>query len=184
VKEDATAAEMNPVKPIAIICALCAAATLLFGCGSDDKERTLLSQRSATRLDATLDRVSQLARDGDCTGAKAQVTTLQGQIAALPPRTGSSLRDALTRSAERLQSLIARSCKPAEPTVEPEPAVTAPPVTEQQPQDKKAKKPKKSKPKDEQPPPDETGGGGTGVGTGTGTGTVPNDQTNSGGATP
>jgi hypothetical protein len=174
------------LKAPGLAASLCATALLLFGCG-DSKDRELLSQRSATRLEASLDRVSQLVRDGDCTSAASQAGALRAQVGALPPRTSSKLRDALATSAERLRSLVSQGCKPAQPTAAPEPTVTTPPVTEQAPEDKKGKGPKKIKQKDQQPeqaPQDGNQGNGNSGGNGLGNQTVPNDQTNSGGSTP
>jgi hypothetical protein len=131
---------------------LCAAAALAFAscvlssCGQDSNAN--LSGGRASDLRASLNQIEDRVAQGDCTGAAQQAADFRGKVSSLPSRVDSKLRDALERSATRLESLVSDQCKPA--AVETPPAET-PPTTDQNTgdqqgnskQDKKQKKPKK-----------------------------------------
>jgi hypothetical protein len=130
---------------------LCAAAALalascvLSSCGQDSNAN--LSGGRAADLRASLDHIEDRVARGDCSGAAEQAAQFRRQVSALPSRVDSDLRDALERSATRLESLVSDQCKPA--AVEAPPAESAPPADEntgdQQDETKKDKKPKKPK---------------------------------------
>jgi hypothetical protein len=177
---------LRPPRRLVPAVALCIMVAVLFACGGDDEQRKLLSQKSASRLDATLGQVAQRVSDGDCTGAGTQAAALRAQIDALPPRTSSKLRIALADSSEHLQSLVEQRCEPAAEAT-PEVTTPDPTVTDETPEENQGKKPKKSKPKDEEQPPPEDGGQGNqdgSGGTGLGNQIPPGQQDNSGGVTP
>jgi hypothetical protein len=127
--------------------ALALAACLASGCGKDSNAG--LSQQRASNLRSSLDQVEARVTDGDCTGAAAQAAAFRARVASLPNRVDRDLRDALERSATRLESLVADQCQPAATTTEQAPA-QAPNVTDenrgqQKDKGKKAKKPKQQK---------------------------------------
>jgi hypothetical protein len=144
-------------------------------CGEDSN--TGLSQQRASNLRSSLDQVEARVNDRDCTGAAEQATTFRQQVDSIPSRVDRGLRDALERSAQRLESLVADQCEP-EPVAPVEELQTQEPTKtdetggDQQGKGKKDKKPKT--PKDDPQPPDTgvtgpegstgvTGDGGVGV---------------------
>jgi hypothetical protein len=113
-------------------------------CGDDSN--TGLSQERASNLQSSLGRVETRVDDRDCTGASEQASTFRQQVDSLPARVDRDLRDALERSATRLESLVADQCEPAAPVEEPqtqEPTVTDENQEDKQDKGKKDKKPKK-----------------------------------------
>jgi hypothetical protein len=137
---------------------LALAVSFTSACGEESNPD--LSQQRASNLRSSLDRVEARVRDRDCTGAAEQASTFRDQVASLPSRVDGDLRDALQRSAARLESLVSQQCKaePAAP-VDEAPVDEAPATDEnagdQQDRGKKDKKPKNEKqPKDEEQPPD------------------------------
>jgi hypothetical protein len=151
---------MPPVRPIrrrrrtlGAAAALALAAGFVSSCGGDSN--TGLSQQRAANLRSSLDQVETRVKDRDCTGAAEHATTFRRQVDSLPARVDRDLRDALERSATRLESLVTDQCRPAPAAPVQEPQTQAPTTTDetggdQQGNGKKDKKPKK--PKDIQPP--------------------------------
>jgi hypothetical protein len=138
--------------------ALVLATCLLPSCGGDSSNADL-SQERASNLRSTLDEIENRIATSDCTGAAQQASAFRQEVADLPARVDSDLRDALAGSANRLESLVADQCQakttaPAqETTTEPAPADENP--GDQGNSDEQGKKPKKpKKPKKEEPPPD------------------------------
>jgi hypothetical protein len=131
---------------------LCAAAALslvallVSSCGEDSNAG--LSPERASDLRSALNRVEDDVSGGDCTGAAQQAGEFRQEVTSLPSRVNSDLRDALERSATRLESLVSEQCKaepaPAEPPAQ-EPTVTDENGGDQQDESKKDKKPKKQK---------------------------------------
>jgi hypothetical protein len=146
---------MSPVRPtrrrrrtLGAAAALALAVGFLSSCGDDSN--TGLSQERASNLRSSLDQVETRVNDRDCTGAGEQAATFRRQVDSLPSRVDRDLRDALERSATRLESLVADQCQPepAAPVEEPqtpEPTVTDENSGDQQDEGKKDKKPKKQK---------------------------------------
>jgi hypothetical protein len=120
------------------------ALAVLSSCGEDSK--TGLSQQRASDLRSSLDQVETRVNDGNCTGAAEQAATFRQQVDSLPSRVDRDLRDALERSATRLETLVAEQCEaqPAEPPAQ-EPTVTDENSGDQQGKGKKDKKPKEQK---------------------------------------
>jgi hypothetical protein len=117
-------------------------------CGEDSS--TGLSQQRASNLRSSLDQVEARVNDRDCSGAAAQATTFRQQVDSLPSRVDQDLRDALERSATRLESLVADQCQtepttPVEPPQTEEPTVTDENGGDQQGKGKKDKKQKDKK---------------------------------------
>jgi hypothetical protein len=146
---------MPPVRPtrrrrrtLGAAAALALAVGFVSSCGDDSN--TGLSQQRASNLRSSLDQVEARVNDRDCTGAAEQATTFRQQVDSLPSRVDRDLRDALERSATRLESLVAGQCEaqPAAPVEEPqtqEPTVTDEDSGNQQDEGNKDKKPKKQK---------------------------------------
>jgi hypothetical protein len=151
---------MPPVRPtrrrrrtLGAAAALALAVGLFSSCGEDSNAG--LSQERASDLRASLDQVESRVNDRDCTGAAAQATNFREQVDSLPTRVDRDLRDALERSATRLETLVADQCEsePAAPVEEPQTqdqTTTDETGDDQQDNSRKDKKPKK--PKDEEPP--------------------------------
>jgi hypothetical protein len=166
---------MSPVRPtrrrrraLGAAVALVLAAGFVSSCGGDSN--TGLSQQRASNLRSSLDQVETRVNDRDCTGAPDHPPTFRRQVDSLPSRVDRDLRNALERSATRLETLVADQCEPAAAVEEPQtqaPTTTDETGGDQQGNGKKDKKPKK--PKDDQPP--DTGVTGPGGSTGT-TGTT------------
>jgi hypothetical protein len=114
-------------------------------CGEDSNAG--LSGERASDLRSTLNRVEDDVSGGDCTGAAQQAGEFRQEVASLPSRVNSDLRDALERSATRLESLVSEQCQaaPAEEPPAQEPTVTDENGGNQQDEPKKDKKPKKQK---------------------------------------
>jgi hypothetical protein len=159
--------------------ALALAACLLASCGGDDSSSGLSRERAAD-LRASLDAIESRVDRNDCSGATAQANAFAQEVASLPSRVDSGLRDALRGSATRLESLVADQCTAQ---TQEEPQVEEPPPEEQtggdQGKDGKQDKPEKPKKEKDEPPPDEGTTGATGV---TGT-TGATGVTGNGGAT-
>jgi hypothetical protein len=144
---------MPPVRPtrrrrrtLGAAAALALAVGFVSSCGDDSKSG--LSQQRASNLRSSLDQVETRVKDRDCTGASEQAATFRQQVDSLPSRVDRDLRDALERSATRLESLVADQCEPqpAAPVEEPqEPTVTDENSGNQQDKGKQDKKPKKQK---------------------------------------
>jgi hypothetical protein len=151
---------MPPVRPtrrrrrtLGAAATLALAVGLVSSCGEDSN--TGLSQQRASNLRSSLDQVETRVNHRDCTGAAEQATTFRQQVDSLPSRVDRDLRDALERSATRLESLVADQCEPGPVAPVEEPQTQDPTTTDktggdQQGNGKKDKKPKK--PKDGQPP--------------------------------
>ena len=142
-------------------------AALLGACGDESSQKEL-SNETAASLRATLSELEQDVESQDCTGAVQEVASLRAQAEGLPQRVDADLRDALSASAGRLETLVADRCQSDQTTTPQAPAGTTsedgaqPPQGDENQTDKpkKDKAPKKEKPpKDEQPAPD-TGGAG------------------------
>jgi hypothetical protein len=128
--------------------ALALAVGFLSSCGEDSK--TGLSPQRASNLRSSLDQVETRVNDGDCSGAAEQAATFRQRVDSLPSQVDRDLRDALERSATRLETLVAEQCEapPAAPVEEPqtqEPTRTDEDSGDQQGKDKKDKKPKEQK---------------------------------------
>jgi outer membrane biosynthesis protein TonB len=168
-------------RPVTLLAVLGLAVSSLAACGDQKPDRkALLSSSSATELRSSLDGVEQMVDDGDCAGAGTATIALRDKVDALPSSVDTSLRTALSRSANRLQTLVEQRCEPAGATGTTTPSTT-PPEGPTQPEEggpKKPKKPKKQKkekvnkkkPEEQQNPGED------------GTQTSPEDQ--SGGAAP
>jgi hypothetical protein len=144
-------------RPFGAAAVLALAACFASACGEESNAD--LSQKRASDLRSSLDQVEARVRDRDCTGAAQQASAFREQVASLPARVDGDLRDALQRSAARLESLVSDQCEPqpAAPVEEApaEPTVTDENAGDQQGKGRKDKKPKKQKqPKDEEQPPD------------------------------
>jgi hypothetical protein len=146
---------MPPVRPtrrrrrtLGVAAALALAVGFLASCGDDSNAG--LSQERASNLRSSLEQVETRVNDRNCTGASEQAATFRQQVDSLPSRVDRDLRDALERSATRLESLVADQCQPepaapAEEPQTPEPTVTDENSGNQQDEGKKDKKPKKQK---------------------------------------
>jgi hypothetical protein len=146
---------MPPVRPtrrrrrtLGAAAALALAVGFVSSCGDDSN--TGLSQQRASDLRASLDQVETRVNDRDCAGASEQATTFRQEVDSLPSGVDRDLRDALERSATRLESLVADQCEPqpAAPVEEPqtqEPSVTDENSENQEDKGKEGKKPKKQK---------------------------------------
>src|SRR5688500_5846708 len=131
-------------RTIGAAAALALAACLASSCGEDSNSG--LSQERAASLRSDLNRVEERVADGDCTSASQQAGEFRQAVASLPARVDRDLRDALERSATRLESPVSEQCEPAEPGGEAPPQEAPPPdrdAGDQQDRDKKEKKPKK-----------------------------------------
>jgi hypothetical protein len=174
-------------RAFALVTIAIAAGTGVAACGNGDGD--LLTQRRASELRDSVDRVQELADAGDCAGATAAAQDLEQEAQDLPDRVDGQLRDALLDSSDRLTRLVEESCAeatgttgPAAPAAEP-----AQPADEQQEdlppgqQKKEQKDTGKDKKQDEQqsgqdeqvppedvPLPDPGGDGGSGVDPGSG----------------
>jgi outer membrane biosynthesis protein TonB len=105
-----------------IALALAAAALGLAACGSDDAE--LLPGDTANEINANLNRVEQLATEGDCVGAADAAAAVSSQVEALGG-VDAELKRALSEGAARLNEVVA-GCEEVEveeeeeePTIEP-----------------------------------------------------------------
>lgn len=160
---------------LALLALLGFATASLPGCGDDGKNRTLLSQSSASKLQSSLNDVEQKVSEGDCDGARSQAVTLQQQVDGLPRRTDRKLRRALAASTNRLVSLVDGECRPATTT---ETTPTVPPTTtttETTPQDPGQEKKDKKKPPGQEKG-KQNGSDDTQTTPDTGTGTTPSDE--------
>ncbi len=124
-----------------------------------------LSSGTAGSLRSTLDEVQQRVNVRDCSGASRQAASFREQVDALPDRVDAKLRQALSSSADRLETLVNSQCtaEPAAPTEQPPAGATSEGQT-QAPQKEKAPKKDQTKTKTQtqtqtEPPPD-TGGAG------------------------
>jgi hypothetical protein len=139
--------------------ALLSIGVLLAACG-DEGSKEELSNRTASSLRSTLDKVEQRVDSRDCSGASQVAASFRSEVEGLSSSVDGDLRRALASSADRLESLIADQCQPAaaqEPSVGTTSEEQVPPSDENQKGNgKKDKKPKKEKPNKEQPAP-ETG---------------------------
>jgi hypothetical protein len=164
------------------VAALLAGAALLGACGDDGGSAELRSS-DATALRSALDEVEQRVRSQDCTGAGQQAAAFRDAVDGLPQRVDADLRQALSASADRLESLVADQCTP-EPTTVPEVGTTSETPAQGNDQNqtdtgKKDKKPKKEKPKKDQTQtepqtqPDTGGTGGEAPGAGDESGGAP-----------
>lgn len=77
-------------------------------CSSDDPG--LLPGDDAQQILTNLDRVEELAANGDCSAALESIETISGQIAALPDSVNDRLRQNLRRGVARLSEVTAASC--------------------------------------------------------------------------
>lgn len=107
--------------------ALAILAAGLAGCGNGEDRSKLLSATRASDLRSTLDAVEQKINDGDCVSATNTALSFRQKVDALPQRLNSSLRDALSAGADRLDRLVETQCKPAGPTGPTAPPVQTPP---------------------------------------------------------
>jgi hypothetical protein len=138
------------------VAALLPGAALLGACGDDGGGAELRSS-DANALRSTLDEVEQRVRSQDCTGAGQQAAAFRDAVDGLPQQVDADLRNALSASADRLESLVADQCTPqtTTPTTVPEVGTTSEtpaPGNDQNQTDNgnKDKKPKKEKPKKDQ----------------------------------
>lgn len=144
--------------------ALALAAGLLTSCG-DDSSSSGLSENRAAALRSTLDEVEVQVAQSDCTAASRQALAFRQEVDSLPSSVDQSLRDALSGSAARLESLVESQCTTgtAAPSGQ-QTTETTPSDQSQGNQGKKDQKPKKEKkPKQEQPAPDTGTTGATGA---------------------
>ncbi|MBN1528868.1 MAG: hypothetical protein JW895_07385, partial [Thermoleophilaceae bacterium] len=82
------------------------------GCGSDDEGQPI-PPRFATALENRLDRIQDSASQGTPEGCQAALDVdpeVQQIIDTMPQDVDAEVRDALTRSFDRLFELIARDC--------------------------------------------------------------------------
>jgi hypothetical protein len=149
------------------VAALALAACFAPACGEESKSD--LSRQRASGLRSSLDQVEARVNERDCGGAAEQASAFRQEVASLPSGVDGDLRDALERSATRLESLVARQCEPEAAAPAEQPPAEQDPTTDQNAGDqqqggKQDQKPKKEKkPKDDQQPPDTGGEGSTGV---------------------
>ncbi len=148
--------------------ALLLTAIVLGACGEDGSKKELSNQTAAS-LRSTLEDVERSVESQDCTGAIQEVSSLRATVEGLPGRVDGDLRDALSASARRLETLVADQCQAEQQAPAPEaPAGTTSEEGAKQPQGdedqtgkpKKDKKPKKEKPNQDEQPAPETGGAG------------------------
>ncbi len=124
--------------------ALAAVAALgLAACGGSDAE--LLPGDTASEITSNLDRVEQLANEGDCSGAAVAAAEVSAQVEGLGG-VDAKLKQALSEGAARLNEVVA-DCEEAT-TEEEAPAIEA--AEEPEEEEKKEKPEKPEKPKKEE----------------------------------
>ena len=96
-------------------------------CSSDDPG--LLPGDDAQQILANLDRVEELATNGECDAAIESIATISRQVENLPDSVSSRLRQNLRRGVGRLSTVTTESCGTADPATEEE-TVTVPDTTE------------------------------------------------------
>jgi hypothetical protein len=89
---------------------LAAVCFLAAGCGGGSSSGTLLSQRQASELRASLNQVERDVAAKDCSSAGQRIATLQQQIDSIG-RLDRNLRSSLRSSVRRLQTLVSQSCQ-------------------------------------------------------------------------
>jgi hypothetical protein len=137
---------------MSMVLALIVLATGLAGCGNGEDRSKLLSATRASDLRSMLDEVEQEINNGDCESATNTALAFQQKVDALPARLNSSLRDALSAGANRLERLVEAQCEPAGTTG---PTVQAPAPEEETP-GKKGKAKGHNKKKHEEAPKETT----------------------------
>lgn len=90
------------------IAALALAAFGMAACSSD--EDGLLPGDDAQQILANLERVEELATNGECDAALESIDTISNQIAALPDSVDDRLKRNLRRGVSRLAEVTAQSC--------------------------------------------------------------------------
>ena len=124
--------------------ALAVAAVLMASCG-DDSSDPALSENRAAALRSTLDEIEVQVDQSDCTAASRQTLAFRQEVDSLPSGVDKSLRDALSGSASRLESLVESQCRSSTPAPADQTTTPAPSDQDQGIQDGQDKKPKKPK---------------------------------------
>lgn len=116
------------LKLVAIFAAVFAALSVT-ACSSDDPG--LLPGDDAQQILANLDRVEELAANGECAAALESIETISGQIASLPDSVSDRLQQNLRRGVTRLSEVTANSCGavPSDPEPTTETTTTEPETT-------------------------------------------------------
>lgn len=117
-------------RPFLSLCVLIVAAvtSITFSaCSSDDAG--LLPGDDAQQILTNLERVEDLAANGECDAAIESIATISRQIENLPDSVNSRLRQNLRRGVGRLSTVTAESCGTVDPETEEE-TVTVPETTE------------------------------------------------------
>lgn len=109
------------LKLIAVIAAALAM-LVASGCSADDPG--LLPGDDAQQILANLDRVEDLAANGECSAALESIETISTQIAALPDSVSDRLKQNLRRGVRRLSEVTASSCGVPSDTTETVPETT------------------------------------------------------------
>lgn len=101
-----------------LVTILTAALATLFAtaCSSDDPG--LLPGDDAQQILTNLERVEDLATNGECTAALESIETISAQIAALPDSVDDRLRQNLRRGVTRLSEVTSASCGESEEATE------------------------------------------------------------------
>jgi hypothetical protein len=115
-----------------------AAAPGLVACGGGE-EADLLPGGTATEINSNLDRVEQLADEGDCTGASEAAEAVSLQVEELGG-VDARLKEALQEGAARLNEVVA-GCEEA--TIEEESAPAPEAAEEPEEEEKEREKPEK-----------------------------------------
>ena len=134
-----------------LVSTLAVAATLgLTACGSGDGA-DLLPGSTASEITANLDRVEQLADEGDCSGAAAAAQSVSAQVDEL---TGvdEKLKRALREGAVRLNEVVFTCEEASEEEELPAIEEAVEPEAEEDEEKEKPEKPDKAKPEDEEEP--------------------------------
>jgi hypothetical protein len=135
--------------------ALGTAATLaLSSCGGSDAQ--LLPGETAREITANLDKVQQLANEGDCIGAESAVQQVGEQIEALggvDPKLKQALRDGATRLSEVIDECEEAPTEAISPASVPETTESTTPEPPGQEKKEKEKGAKKKQPEEEVTPP-------------------------------
>ena len=143
-------------RPLAclVLLALGLLASLAVGCGGDEDQRGLLSERRASSLRDDLDKIADYVSEGRCDAARDRLDSLRIKVGDLPQRTEPELRERLTDGVVHLERISPEECEgnkkepkttePAETVPETTPETTPPPVETEPP------------PVETEPPPVET----------------------------
>jgi len=136
---------------------------LLASCGDDSSSNAGLSEDRAAALRSTLDEIEARVDQSDCTAASRQAVAFRQEVDSLPSGVDEALRDALSGSAARLESLVDTQCATPEAPTDQQTTEPTPSDQDQDVQGEQDKKPKKEKKPKDEPPPDTGSTGATGT---------------------